>query len=176
MKTLKKENLFRIGSIQKSSGFKGALIVRLDSEKSGYLKKEKFFFILLEGLPVPFEVEEIEINEDEMIVKFFDIDTEEQARKLSRKEIFTEKIPGKKKLKITGWKDLLGFMVRDVAVGELGNILEVLEYPMQMIARCSVNGKEVLFPLNDEIVLEVLDKEKIAIVELPDGLLDVYLK
>ena len=176
MKTLKKENLFRIGSVQKSSGFKGALIVRLDVVKTSEYKKEKFFFILFEGLPVPFEVEQIEINDDVMLVKLVDVDSEEEARKFSRKDFFTEKIPGKIKRNINGWKDLVDFRVTDIALGELGNILEVLEYPMQMIARCSVNGKEVLFPLNDEIVLEIHDKERKIVVDLPDGLLDVYLK
>ena len=110
------------------------------------------------------------------MVKLFDVDSEEEARKFSRKDFFTEKIPGKIKRNITGWKDLVDFHVTDIALGELGNILEVLEYPMQMIARCSVNGKEVLFPLNDEIVLEIHDKERKIVVDLPDGLLDVYLK
>jgi 16S rRNA processing protein RimM len=46
---------------------------------------------------------------------------------------------------------------------------------MQMIAKCIVKGKEVLFPLNEDIVIEINEEEKKVFVELPSGLLDVYM-
>ena len=74
------------------------------------------------------------------------------------------------------WKDLIHYTAFDAEYGEIGIIQEVLEYPMQMLAKCLVNGKEVLFPLNDEMVTDINAEDKIVFVELPEGLLDVYLK
>jgi len=174
MKRLRKEDLTRIGIIRKSSGYKGAVICQLDVE-SKKISKKKFFFVLLEGFPVPFEVEEAEFGEYEMKVKFFDLDSEDQARKIVQKEIFAEKFSEKKKNKIESWTDLVNFLAEDETYGELGIITNVVEYPQQMIAHCMVKKKEVLFPLNEEIVVNIDYEKRIVVVDLPEGLLDLYL-
>ncbi len=176
MKILRKEDLKRIGFVNKTSGFKGNLSCVTDIARSEKLLKSKFFFLILEGLPVPFAVETLEIKGDELIVKFEDVDSEQQAKKLLRKEIFADILLGKKKKDLKSWKDLVNYTAIDNISGEIGIITEVYEYPMQMIAKCLVDGKEILFPLNDDIVLEIDEDEKKVFVELPEGLLDVYLK
>ena len=104
------------------------------------------------------------------------MDSEQQAKKLLRKEIFADMLMGKKKKDLKSWKDLVNYTAIDNISGEIGIIKEVYEYPMQMIAKCLVDGKEILFPLNDDIVIEIDEEEKKIFVELPEGLLDVYLK
>ena len=176
MKILRKEDLTRIGFVNKTSGFNGNLSCIINIARPEKLLKGKFFFLILEGLPVPFAFEKIEMKGEELIVKFVDVDTEEQAKKLLRKEVYAEKFKGKKKNDLISWKDLVDYTAIDNISGEIGIISEVLEYPKQMIAKCLVDGKEILFPLNDEIVVEIDDEEKKVFVELPEGLLDVYLK
>jgi 16S rRNA processing protein RimM len=46
---------------------------------------------------------------------------------------------------------------------------------VQLILTFEHQGKEVLFPLKDEIVTRVSKKENRIEVKLPEGLLDVYL-
>ncbi len=176
MKTLTKEDLTRIGFVNKTSGFNGKIKCIIDLARPKNLSGKKFLFLIIEGLPVPFAVEEMELNEDELIVKLEDVNSEEQAKKLLRTEVYSEKFTGKKKSEIGSWKDLIGYTATDENYGEIGIISEVLEYPMQMIAKCMVNDKEILFPLNDEIVLEIDGEEKNVFVELPEGLMDIYLK
>ncbi len=176
MKTLVKEDLTRIGILNKVSGFKGRLSGLVEAARPEKLRSKKFLFILLEGLPVPFTIEEIEINENEILVKFENINSEEEAKKLLRKELYTEKFSSKNKTAVMSWKDLIHYTAIDADFGEIGIIEEVLEYPKQMLAKCMVNGKEVLFPLNEEMVTDINPDDKIVFLELPDGLLDVYLK
>jgi 16S rRNA processing protein RimM len=38
-----------------------------------------------------------------------------------------------------------------------------------------VKGKEALIPLHEETILKVDNKKKQVVVELPEGLLDIYL-
>jgi 16S rRNA processing protein RimM len=176
MEILGKENLTRLGFVNKTSGFKGALSCTTDVAHPEKLLSKKFLFLILEGLPVPFAIESIDMKGDDIIVKFEDVDSEADAKKLLRKEVYTEKSRGKKKKDIFSWFDLVNFSVVDNVSGEIGIITEVLEYPMQMIAKCIHNEQEILFPLNDDIVLDIDDAEKKIFVELPDGLLDIYLK
>ena len=51
-----------------------------------------------------------------------------------------------------------------------------MEFPMQLIAKCIYQENEIMFPLNDDIVIEINEDEKMIFVDLPEGLLDVYLK
>ena len=57
----------------------------------------------------------------------------------------------------------------------LGEILELIEQPHQLLCRLEIEGKEVLIPLHEETLKKVDHKKKEVTVELPDGLLDVYL-
>ena len=59
--------------------------------------------------------------------------------------------------------------------GELGEIIEVHEYPQQYIATVPYRFREVMFPLNDEIIQSIDEEQKILYIRLPDGLLEVYL-
>ena len=58
----------------------------------------------------------------------------------------------------------------------LGDILELIEQPHQLLCRLEIDGKEVLIPLHEETLKKVDHKKKEVVVELPDGLLDVYLQ
>lgn len=130
---------------------------------------------MLEGLPVPFSIEEIEQRGNDLLVKFVDVESEADAKKLLRKEIYTEKQRAQKKSDILSWFDLKGYMAIDEDAGELGVIIEVMELPQQMIAKCIFNGKEILFPLNEDIIIDINEKENILYVKLPDGLIDIYM-
>ena len=57
----------------------------------------------------------------------------------------------------------------------LGEILEVIEQPHQLLCRLELKGKEVLIPLNESFLQKINHSKKQVIVELPDGLLEIYL-
>ncbi len=176
MKILSKENLTRIGFVNKTNGFKGKLSCIIEIARHDKILKYKFLFVILEGLPVPFSVEEIEIKGEEIIVKFEDVNTEEQAKKLVRKEVYADKQKGNNKQDLIRWKDLIGYMARDNSFGNIGIIEDVFEYPMHTIAKTTLNDAEVLFPMNDDVIIEINDDHKTIVLDLPEGLLDVYLK
>ena len=57
----------------------------------------------------------------------------------------------------------------------LGEILELIEQPHQLLCRLEIKGKEVLIPLHEESLQKVNHKKKEVLVDLPDGLLEIYL-
>jgi 16S rRNA processing protein RimM len=69
---------------------------------------------------------------------------------------------------------MLGYMVIH-GKEPLGEILEIIEQPHQLLCRLDIKGKEVLIPLHEETLLKADHKKKQVIVELPDGLLEIYL-
>jgi 16S rRNA processing protein RimM len=68
----------------------------------------------------------------------------------------------------------LGYTVVE-AGKELGKILEIIEQPHQLLCRLEIEGKEVLIPLHEDTILKVDKKKQQVIVELPEGLLEIYL-
>jgi 16S rRNA processing protein RimM len=51
----------------------------------------------------------------------------------------------------------------------------VIEQPHQLLCRIDWKGKEALIPIHEESLIKIDKKKKIVVVNLPDGLLDVFL-
>jgi 16S rRNA processing protein RimM len=54
-------------------------------------------------------------------------------------------------------------------------VLEVIEQPLQILLRIEIDGKEVLIPINESTLVKVDHKGEKIYVDLPEGLLDIYL-
>jgi 16S rRNA processing protein RimM len=168
--------LINIGFISKPTGFKGELIFAIEDGDPGDYSNSKFFFVELEGKPVPFLAEIIKLNDSSLVVKLGDVNSEAEAKKLSGKKLFVEKSTTTSSEKEMDWFDLVGYFAVDKVYGALGKIEHIEESPQQLIAQCSVNGKVILFPLHEDFISEIDDEKKQLYLDLPEGLLDVYLK
>ena len=73
------------------------------------------------------------------------------------------------------YKDLVGFIAIDESEGELGEITIVQEMPQQFIATVPMEDAEVMFPLNEDLIVGIDPEEKVVVLRLPDGLIDAYL-
>ena len=69
----------------------------------------------------------------------------------------------------------MGYFVEDTQLGELAIINSIEEMPQQTMASMVYQNKEVLFPINDQFVKSIDQEAKKILVELPDGLLAIYL-
>ena len=72
--------------------------------------------------------------------------------------------------------DLPGFLVVDKNKGRLGDISSVVEANQNILLVMIFEGKEVLIPLQDDIVQKVDKVSKEIHTVLPDGLLEIYLE
>ncbi len=171
------EDHFRIGSILKPKGLKGEMNMYVDFDD---LDKIKFdaFFIEIAGKLVPYFVGSIKYGQkNAAILTLEDVDTVEKASALARKNIYLpNKLKPKKKKHEFTLMDLVGFTAIDENEGELGVITAIHEYPKQLIAALIYKNCEVLFPLNEDIIKGIDVVSEIVTVDLPEGLLDIYLE
>ena len=170
------EDCFRIGSILKTKGLKGELNIYIDFDG---LEDVRFTTVFVEtaGKLVPYFIQSIKyLQKNAAYLYLEDIDTIEKAALLTKKDIYlpNKLKPKKKKTEFT-LLDLQGFTAIDEDEGELGIILAVHEYPKQFIAEVRYKGKEILFPLTEGIITGIDVVKEIVTVNLPEGLLDVYL-
>ncbi len=173
---MKIEDCFRIGSVLKTKGLKGEMQLYVDFEG---LEAVNFnaLFIEIGGKLAPFFVESIKYQQKNTAYLYLeDIDTIEKATPLVKRDIYLpNKLKPKKKKEEFTLKDLKGFMAVDEKHGELGVINDVLEYPQQILASVMYNSKEVLFPLNATFIKGIDVEGGEVYLDLPDGLLDIYI-
>lgn len=170
------EDCFRIGTLTKTRGLKGEFQVFIDFENPERLKFDALF-LENEGKLVPYFVVSFKIPmAGTAYLKLEEVDTIEVALKLVKKDIYlANKLRPKIKKAEFGLKDLKGFMVKDVHEGDLGIIIAIDEYPQQLIATFIYQDKDIMFPLNESIIKSIDVVQEILVVDLPDGLLEVYL-
>jgi 16S rRNA processing protein RimM len=170
------EDYFRIGTILKPKGLKGELHMYADFDGLESIKFDAVF-IEIAGRQVPYFVSSIKyLQKNAAYLVLEDVDSIEKATMLAKKHVYlpAKLKPKKKKNEFTLF-DLVGFTAIDEDEGELGEITEVNEYPQQILATVNYKNCEVLFPLNEEIIKRIDVVKNIVLVDLPEGLLDIYL-
>ena len=128
------------------------------------------------GSVLPWFIESTRIkSETEIFLKLEGIQTKEAATPILQKEVWLPEEDFQKYAARTAPASLLGYEVINEGKS-LGNILELIEQPHQMLCRLEIENKEVLIPLNESSLKKVDQKKKQVVVELPEGLLEIYLK
>lgn len=169
------ENYFKIGKLVATYRLQGEIILLHSLGKKTSLKGlETIFIEEKKDSFIPYFIESAKIKSDtETYVKFEGIGTKEQAHKLIQKEIWLLEDDFKKFAASSAPISLLGYNIINEEE-DLGEILEVIEQPHQVLCKILLNGKEALIPVNEEF-LDKIDKKNLKIyVTLPDGLLEIY--
>jgi 16S rRNA processing protein RimM len=123
---------------------------------------------------LPYFVQSTKIkSEDETYIKLEGIDEKETARKLTPKEVWLVEEDFKKFAAAASPISLLGFSIIDEGV-DLGEILEVIEQPHQILCTILLDGKEALIPIHQDSLEKIDKKNRKVHVVLPEGLLDIY--
>jgi 16S rRNA processing protein RimM len=167
---------FKIGKLVAIHGLKGELLLKHELGKKTSLKGLTAIFIEeKKNSFIPWFIESVKIkSEEEIYLKLDGINTREAATKIAQKIVWLPETDFKKFAAKTAPASLLGYTI--ISNKEpLGEILELIEQPHQLLCRLEIQGKEVLIPLHDESLQKVDHAKKQVIVELPDGLLEVYL-
>ena len=167
---------FKIGKLVAVHGLKGELLLKHTLGKKTSLKGLQAIFIEeKKNAFLPWFIETAKIkNEEEIYLNLEGVNTREASMKLVQKEIWISEPDFKKFAAKTTPSTLLGYTI--ISNNEsLGEILELIEQPHQLLCRLEIKGKEVLIPLHEESLQKIDHKKKEVLVKLPDGLLEIYL-
>lgn len=173
---MQKEDCYYLGKITKKHGFKGNLILHLETDEPEMYQDMESVFIEVNGILVPFFFETIgPHSKGKLLVKFEDVSAEE-AEKLVNHLIY---LPLEELPELDGndfyYHEIIGYAVIDADQGNIGHIQDVNDSGVQALFEIEFNGKEILIPIVDEWILEVNREEKFIKIETPDGLIDLYL-
>ena len=168
-----------VGKIQKTFGARGELLLALYSGAAQL--PDSPLFIAVDGLNVPFYLKSAEKKGSKYVVVFDDMESEKLAQELVGKEVMAELSTRQQRKHSatasgTTLDELATYKVVDVTCGELGTVSCRLDYPgnpcLQII---NAQGQEIIIPANSDLFVSVDEKEKVLMVDLPQGLVGVYV-
>jgi 16S rRNA processing protein RimM len=172
------DEVFEFGYISKVHGYKGELILQFDVDNIAPYKDLELIYLQKNRRLIPFFIKAIKFKSNvEAIFSLEDIFDAQEAEPLVGNTVYLpiKFLPDLGPDKYY-YHELTGMEVQDINLGKIGIVLNTYETPMQFLLEIDHQGKEVLVPLNDDIVKKVDKDLKIITTHLPDGLLDVYLE
>jgi 16S rRNA processing protein RimM len=166
-----------LGVLGKPHGVKGHLILKLHSLSFDDIQEMELVFILIDGLPVPFFIEEFsERSSETILIKFDTISSESEARKFSDMTVCIEKNNNASPANINFPAETLkGYSVADKNYGAIGTFDSVLNIESNPVLRILQGKNEILIPLQEEFIVSIDDSKKEILVDCPSGLLSLYI-
>jgi 16S rRNA processing protein RimM len=166
--------MIRVGKIAAVHGLRGAVVLTHIAAGDWLRKGDTLFLELRKESYIPYFVSEVNsVKEGEYLVVLEDVATAEEARKLVGKQVYVREniLQGH-----TGDTPLLwiGFNVVDRKEGPLGPLEDVMQAGTQWLGRITREGREVLIPLVEPVLVEVNLKNRFIRTALPEGLLEIY--
>jgi 16S rRNA processing protein RimM len=170
-------NLIPAGKLQKTFGAHGELLLALYGEGATISQKLPVF-ISVDGLDVPFYFKSITEKGGKFVVIFDDMEQEALAKELVGKEIFAAQTVRSRASTSPAESDrMLGYTFADATFGVIGKLARRLDYQGNPVLEIATGqGKEILIPDNPDFITAVDNKKKIVSVNLPEGLIEMYLQ
>ena len=168
---------FLLGKITKPFSFKGEVVLWMDVDDPEAYLEVRTLWIPQQGILVPYAVEHLRPNRDRFVVRLADVTTEDQAKMLSGKDVW---LPLSEMAPLPEGKfyfhEVQSWTAVDRSTGKaIGTILHVVDqgaYPMLEVD--FGEGNVGFVPLPEHVQVEVQREAQTLVVDLPDGLLDVY--
>ena len=176
--TMTQDNCFLLGKITKPYSFKGEVVLWMDVDDSEPYERVDTLWLPQQGILVPYAVESLRRNKDRFVVRLADVNTEAAAKQLSGKDVW---LPMAEMAPMEDGKfyfhEVQGWTAVDRSTGEaVATIVHVVDqgaYPMLEVE--FDNGNQGFIPLPDHVKVDVKREEQKLVLDLPEGLLDVYL-
>lgn len=174
---MKKKDCFYLGKVVKPFSFKGEVLIKLDTDEPESYEKIDAVFIEIKDNLIPFFVEQSKLHKSDLLrVKFEDIDNENDVNSLLKCDLY---LPLTALPKLDDdqfyFHEVIGFDVIDSIKGLIGTIKYINDNTAQTLIVIEYENKEVLIPMNDDIIDSVNKLDKKICITAPEGLIDLYL-
>ena len=167
------KDVYRIGRIGKPHGVKGEMNFMFTDDVFDRTDSD-YLIIEVEGLLVPFFIEEYRFRSDETaLLKLCDIDTQEQARQFTNCEVFFERSKADTPADELTWAQIVGFQIVDENNGKIvGKIVAVDDSTENILFEIeTTKGHQTLIPAHDSLIRNIDTSSQTITMTIPDGLL-----
>lgn len=188
---IKPEDVYLIGRLTRTHGIKGEMELQFTDDAFDRGEVD-YVVLLLDGIFVPFFFEEYRFkNNEAVLIKFADIDSEKDARRLVGTPVYYPHaaLPADEAPEIRSFQAFVGYTVllpdltaaqaddtEDAGMGtrELGCITHVATTPSSALLTVETEeGEEVLLPLHDDFVLDYDTRRRYLVLNVPEEILEL---
>ena len=168
---IRREEVFKIGRLNKPYGVKGELSFAFTNDV--FCRADcDYLVLLLDGIFVPFFIEDCRFHSgNTALEKFEGIDSAEKARQFTNTDVYFPVKYMSEEEQISSWDFFVDFAVKDIRHGDLGRIVRVDDSTMNVLFVIERDGIEILLPAHEEFIRALDKKTRTLTVEVPDGLL-----
>jgi 16S rRNA processing protein RimM len=161
-----------LGEITKTSGFEGAVLVKLEKKFIENIPSPESVFLEIEGRPVPFFISSLEYSGSDMLrLTFEGYESVAKVSEFKGCRVFltsiSEEEENHENLQIEG------YTVCNSDGKPIGKINEVIENPGNLLLSIVSAGKKILVPLHEDLIVKIDKRKKIIFMEIPEGLTDI---
>lgn len=173
---IKKEDCYQIGRLTRTHALKGELNFQFTDDIWDRMESE-YLICDVDGILVPFFMEEYRFRSDNTaLVKFEDIDSADTAQFLVNCDVYFESdLKDESDDEDMPLSYFVGFTMidgdDDSVIGTIVDTDENTENWLFIVER--PDGTEVMVPAHEEFISEIRQEEKVMVMDLPIGLLDL---
>lgn len=172
---ISEKDILQVGRTQKPYGIKGEIVLLF--QKAEYAEAEtEYYFLEIEGIPVPFFVEEFTFSTDVSArVKFEEVNDEKSAARYVNLNVFLprEMVNQVEKQDADNWNYFVGYTVVDQHGETLGVIEEVDDTTLNVLFVVKNDeDDELLIPATEDFIAAIDEEKKLIEMYLPEGLTD----
>ena len=173
---MRKEDCYFLGKITRRHGLAGNVILKLDTDQPELYNKLESIFVEINGLLVPFFIEKSSWSKLDALNLAFKNSSEAMVDQTLGKSVY---LPLASLPKLTGkqfyYHEIIGFEIFDQDGNNCVVIRSVNDQTAQVYFITNLDGKEVVIPMIKDWILDVDREERTIKMELPEGLIDVFL-
>lgn len=168
-------DVYKIGSLTRTHGVRGEVAFQFTDDVWDRVEAD-YLFLRLDGLLVPFFLEEWRFRSDNVaLLKFEDIDSADDARRIVGAEVYFPKdlTPEDLDEEELEWQHFTGFEVwQDDSL--LGTVTSVLDQTANVLLVVTTpDDRELLIPAHEDFVLEADHRQRRLLVSVPEELLNL---
>ncbi|WP_430909614.1 ribosome maturation factor RimM [Maribacter sp. 2-571] len=175
---MRKEDCFYLGKIVSKFSYKGEVLVKLDTDDPEAYEEMESVFVSVRNNLVPFFIKQCRLHKSALLrIDFEEIQNEDDADRIMGSELFLPLsfLPALEGNKFY-FHEVIGFTVTDTEHGNIGTITGVNDTTSQALFEIEKDGKQLLVPITDAIIVMVDRQEKTIRVTTPEGLVALYLE
>ncbi|WP_291322487.1 ribosome maturation factor RimM [Desulfonatronospira sp.] len=171
-------NLFVCGKVVKPHGLKGELCIIWYADSPLLLQGPDKIFLRLPGKrPVPFRTVGLREHQKRLLLQLDNVSGRDQAEEWRDAEILVDAriLPpaDEEEIYLHQLLDCRVYLKSGAYIGLVQGFFPQKEGEVWQIV--SEHGREVLFPAEDDFILELDPENRKIVIDPPEGLLDIYL-
>lgn len=167
-------DVFPTGRITRTHGYKGEVAMEVEDDSFDRCEAD-CLMVDCDGLLVPFFIEEYRFRSNTtVLMKFLDVDSEAQARRLEGAKVYMERSKVHDTDSELSFSQLIGCRIENHDGTPVGTITAVDDSTMNLLFDVEApDGRSLLIPASDELVEDIDIAHRRIVMNVPEGLLEL---